>query len=319
MKSFSFLRHKGFTLVELLVVIAIIGILIALLLPAVQAAREAARRAQCTNNLKQLVLATHNYESAHKHFPPGALISNGLSWNVFVLPYIEQQDLYDKFDFNAGAFNGPPNREGPNKSINALNPVNDFFCPSATVRIASHPSSTMEDGRKTYNTHYFAVAGPKIPGSNFYEYVTSPTTQYPKADKYGGYALDGVMYLDSTTRIRDITDGTTNTFMLGEIAFNNYNTYSLGLIGGGDGANWVRGWATFGGTSSTKNVVEGINIMPVGNGVYNFNDMAFSSMHPDGAHFARCDGSVTFVNEDVSMDVYRATCSRAKGELEVIK
>ena len=304
------LRH-GFTLVELLVVIAIIGILIALLLPAVQAAREAARRAQCTNSLKQLVLAMHNYESTHRSLPPGALECNDLSWNVFILPFIEQQSLYEKFDFNYGNFHGGPNREGPNKSINALNPVNDFFCPSATNLFACHPSSTLVDGRKTYTSHYYGVAGPKIPGSTEYE-CENPTHQY------GGFAKDGVLYKDSKTRIGDITDGTSNTFILGEIAFTEENSYSKALVGGGDGANWVRGLA-FEGMSSAKNVVDGINIMPFAVGWYQFNDMSFSSMHPGGAQFAKCDGSVNFVDEDINMGIYRATASRAKGELEVVK
>src|SRR5690349_14305662 len=103
-KSSSVVRG-GFTLVELLVVIAIIGVLVALLLPAVQSAREAARRMQCSNNLKPLSLALHNYESALKTFPPAGIDSNQMSWTVLLLPYFEQQALYDQFNFNKGAWN----------------------------------------------------------------------------------------------------------------------------------------------------------------------------------------------------------------------
>src|SRR4051812_46549754 len=92
----------GFTLVELLVVIAIIGVLVALLLPAVQAAREAARRTQCSNNLKQLSLALLNYETVHTTFPPAGIDTNQMSWTVLLLPYFEQQALYDQFNFNKG-------------------------------------------------------------------------------------------------------------------------------------------------------------------------------------------------------------------------
>src|SRR5262245_22393651 len=106
----SFVSHRlrarrAFTLVELLVVIAIIGVLVALLLPAVQAAREAARRMRCSNNLKQLSLGLHNYEDVHKTLPPAGINTNQMSWLVLVLPYIEQTNLYDRFNFNAGAWN----------------------------------------------------------------------------------------------------------------------------------------------------------------------------------------------------------------------
>src|SRR5215216_5717465 len=98
-------ERPGFTLVELLVVIAIIGVLVALLLPAVQAAREAARRMQCSNHLKQLSLALHNYESTHLTLPPAGIDSNQMSWVVLTLPFIEQGNLYSQFNFNAGGWN----------------------------------------------------------------------------------------------------------------------------------------------------------------------------------------------------------------------
>src|SRR2546427_5297251 len=97
--------RSGFTLVELLVVIAIIGVLVALLLPAVQAAREAARRMSCSNNLKQLSLALHNYESTFSSLPPAGIDTNQMSWVVMLLPYMEQQPLFDKFNFAKGAWN----------------------------------------------------------------------------------------------------------------------------------------------------------------------------------------------------------------------
>ena len=322
------MKRNGFTLVELLVVIAIIGILIALLLPAVQAAREAARRLQCSNNLKQLVLALHNYEGTHGVLPPTSfvydgkqLMGNELSWNCFILPFIEKMAIYEQLSFVPGQFHADPNRQGgPDadgkyKSLVAINPIEAFFCPSAQNRIAAHGSSTPQNPvRKTYNSHYFGVAGPKIPSGLpnqwGYEY---------KSGNYGGYAQDGVLFNDSAVKFSDITDGLSNTFMLGEMAMHEDNVYgSTANWYGGDGANWVRG-ISFGGMASSKNVLFGVNVMPSAAGFYDFNDLPFSSMHPGGAQFAKCDGSVSFVDEDVAMGVYWATCSRHKGEPEVIK
>lgn len=303
----------GFTLVELLVVITIIGILIALLLPAVQSAREAARRMQCSNNLKQLVLAMHNYHTAHKTWPPGALVSNNLPWNVLVLPFIEQQALHDLFDFDEGDFNGGSNHEGPNKNIHALNRIDGFLCPSNTRQQTSHPSSTLIDGRKTYTSHYYGVAGPKgdDPSGNPYPYDGT-------SDLHGGFASGGVLGRDSAVRMSDITDGTSNTLALGEVALQIGPPIGYGPTGGGDGSSWVRGIA-FGttsptGMSSAKNVAVGINQPSP-----EFNDDPFSSFHPGGATFAKCDGSVTFVSENVDMAVYKSSASRDRGEVEVIQ
>ncbi|MDZ7620355.1 MAG: DUF1559 domain-containing protein, partial [Patescibacteria group bacterium] len=152
------MNKGGFTLVELLVVIAIIGILIALLLPAVQSAREAARRMQCTNHLKQLALGMHTYESTHRSFPPGCLSSNNLPWNAFILPFIEQTSLYDQFKqygtFNQGTYNNGTNNEGQNKAnLLALYKIDGFMCPSSTEEMAAHPSSTPTNPeRKAYTS-----------------------------------------------------------------------------------------------------------------------------------------------------------------------
>ena len=267
-------RKSGFTLVELLVVIAIIGILIALLLPAVQAAREAARRMQCANHLKQCALAILNYESTHGCLPPGGLCYNGLSWNVFILPYIEKQQLYDQISFAEGPFNGPPNQEGPMKSIIALNQIDDFLCPSTDLIYASHPSATLQNPeRKTVTSHYYGIAGPKgvMPGGGMYP-LDEPT------QRHGGFATTGVLRRvkdgDRETKLSEISDGTSNTFLLGEITKMEWGTNFYG----GDGANWLRGVAwppVCEGLSAAKNVAVGIN-MPSDR----FNDMAFYSDHP---------------------------------------
>ena len=301
----------GFTLVELLVVIAIIGILIALLLPAVQSAREAARRMTCTNNLKQLALAMHTYHQAHSSFPPGTLACNNLSWNCFILPYIEQQPLYEMFEkygtFNEGTFNEGTNNEGQHKAnLLALHAVAAFLCPSNPGTQAHHGSSKLKNPeRKTYASHYYGVAGPL--GTN---HVTGVAYDVQATGHiYGDFALDGVLRFNRSIKIRDITDGTSNTLMLGEIG-----------LDGGDGSNWVRGTgfgtASPAGQTSCKNVAYGINT-PYETSL-GINNQPFSSRHPAGASFARADGSVTFVSETVDMTTYQSTCSRNGRERETV-
>src|SRR5689334_15791940 len=151
--------RRGFTLVELLVVIAIIGVLVALLLPAVQAAREAARRAQCSNNLKQLSLALHNYENTHNTLPPAGIDSNQMSWVVLLLPYFEQQNLYSQFNFNKGAWN----------SFNRINLVQGvrlkaIICPNLTTKADSYSNFVSTPDESTVSAlHYYAVLGPNGP------------------------------------------------------------------------------------------------------------------------------------------------------------
>lgn len=294
--------RRGFTLVELLVVIAIIGVLVALLLPAVQAARESARRMKCGNNLKQIGLALHLYHDNVATFPPGAIVANNLSWNVLVLPYLEQGALYERFSLAGGAFNGPPNQEGPDKNVHALNRLVSYLCPSSVVNVAAtHPSSTLLDGRRTFTKHYYGIMGPKGP-SGGYEFDPNPTGQ-------GGFALQGILGRDSKIRLANVTDGASNTLLVGEIS-----------NPGGDGASWVRGIA-FGttvaaanGMCSSKNVNFGINVLLTSQSANQFNDISFSSYHTRAAQFVLADGAVRYVSDNINTSVYKAAASRDGGD-----
>ncbi|MCR9117654.1 MAG: DUF1559 domain-containing protein [bacterium] len=260
-------RRSAFTLVELLVVIAIIGVLIALLLPAVQAAREAARRTQCVNNLKQLSLACHNYHDVNRKFPPGygkGPNSRAWGWGTFILPHMELGNLFDTL--NPDLINGQyPTNVPTSPADNIYNsPVDAFICPSDP---GSHLNSNYGNFSK----------------SNY------PPSEMP-------FLRDGV-----AQRFRDITDGTSNTMMIGErgmefnraalwIGRHSSNAAAIGF------ANW-RINTPYNGASSGSGTNDG-----------NCTRHAFGSSHPTGANFAMMDGSVRFLAETIETDPAMAKC-----------
>jgi len=281
-------RRPAFTLVELLVVIAIIGILIALLLPAVQAAREAARRMQCTNNLKQIGLAMHNYHDKFRSFPPGYMyfgVDNEPAWGwpVFLLPDIEQKPLYDALGVSDRRLNEVVGNNMADMEL-LYTPLDAFVCPSSDspprhidVRRAVANLSNQPKGELRYlsMSNYAASAGIRVAAM--------------EEDTYG------IFHGNSSNRFRDITDGTSNTFMVGEREETCYAALWAGIRRpqhtGDNGSSGVLGY-TF----------EKLN-NPLVNDADDGCRRAFTSRHPDGANFVMADGSVHFVSDLIEHNV----------------
>jgi prepilin-type N-terminal cleavage/methylation domain-containing protein len=282
--------RRAFTLIELLVVIAIIAVLVSLLLPAVQQAREAARRTQCKNNLVQLGLALLNYEMAHERLPPGSVDPNRpirneakgyhVGWMVQILPYIEQGSTFQHFDFSVGVYD-PANKAPADVRIAS------FLCPS-------HWGGRSSTGVTTYAGVHHDVEAPIDVDNN------------------------GVLFLNSSIRARDIRDGFSNTIFVGE------------LIDLPDGLGWASGTrATLrnagGGIANAANARPGTGgaapIPPVAPGADPEARLlqvgGFSSPHAGGAQFSVGDGSVRFINQTINPTVFKNLANRADGELPV--
>ncbi len=274
----------GFTLVELLVVIAIIGILIALLLPAVQAAREAARRAQCSNNLKQIGLALHLYHDVHEVLPGGQqYLANGTlwGWGAMVLPYFEQSVIHQELDWTTGY-----NTEQNSLIIKTF--ISTYTCPTA------HPPRLV--------TGVIGIRGEKDAAESHYAGIsTHEPVDYGNTPTGSGCLYDG-----SAVRIADIRDGTSKTLMVGETspyadddpwkwAYPNYCPFrkcDLGRMWAGDGC---------------ITTYHGINRRTT------FIQSGVQSSHPGGANFTFADGHVSFLNEDIGQDTLIALTTRGLG------
>lgn len=318
-------EHRGFTLIELLVVIAIIAILIALLLPAVQQAREAARRTQCRNNLKQMGLALHNYESTFSALPPASLgYPLVFSAHARLLPYCDQSSLQNLLNFSVPPMNAFAGAYSPALvAINdaaARNKVPFFLCPS--------------DGDAVPNSVYAGVSYPACNGSGFNGATSEADTRFGF-----GRDADGAIFARASTRFRDITDGTSNTVCFGEQLLGDGTNAApangdtrrrlVELAGstqtttancsaatnwsGQRGAKWINGHFA----DTVYNHYYGPNSRSPDchNGSHNYALTSARSAHTGGVHVTLCDGGVKFVSENVDITLWRALATRAGGEI----
>jgi prepilin-type N-terminal cleavage/methylation domain-containing protein/prepilin-type processing-associated H-X9-DG protein len=309
---------RGFTLVELLVVIAIIGVLVSLLLPAVQAAREAARRSQCVNNLRQIGLALHTYHDTFRVFPPSYLTVPGGSSNMgpadpesgdagpgwtalmLLLPQIEQANLYTSFDLNSPSWSSK-------NALPAQQTVRSYLCPSA-----SHPKTyqVMDDSSKILATfarsNYVAHAG------------REDLWDLPAADL--SKIADGSFYRNSRTRMAEITDGLSNTIFFGEQSGSRSDATWVGIVPGAVTCPTLRyAFAGCDGAAPQINVHSGPGsgefppLIHPPNDATGYVDEMFSD-HPNGCNVLLGDGSVRFAARSINGATWAALATRAEGD-----
>jgi prepilin-type N-terminal cleavage/methylation domain-containing protein/prepilin-type processing-associated H-X9-DG protein len=296
------IRRKGFTLIELLVVIAIIGVLIALLLPAVQKVREAANRMACASNLKQIGLAFHHYENNNGAFPPAYdAIHNpprGHAWGTYLLPYLEQENLYKQYDFEQ-LLSAPGNLAVIQTRLKVM------LCPSSPNQNRSYTYTYMGMEISASAGDYGVASG--ILGNYWTNYVNTPTD-----------SRDGLLRNNGYTHISQVTDGTSNTILLGEMAGRDelwrVGRLQSGSAGGGggwgdflNGECWING-SLYDGTGSTGPCI--INCT-------NRRCAGYYSFHPGGVNMVMADGSGRFIKATIDPKTLCYLVTKAGGELIV--
>ena len=296
--------RQGFTLIELLVVIAIIAVLIALLLPAVQQAREAARRTQCKNNLKQIGLAMHNYHDTYNTLPIGALGCCEGSWQVRILPFMELGNLYDRYDFSEsyGDTAHSINHEVTEQRIAA------YTCPSDT------PSTYNGLTKHNYAVNFGATGARQQPSlgtsPNIVEFKGAPFT-WDRSESYSNQVC---------FRFGDIPDGLSNTLMVAEVQ-QGINDDLRGFGWWSWGSQFTTYLAPNSPTPDAMQTANYCDSMPEQNlpcvvaTTSNPINVAARSRHTGGVQAVLCDGSVTFISENINLATWRALSSSRGGEV----
>lgn len=341
-------RPAGFTLIELLVVIAIIATLVAILLPAVQQAREAARRSTCKNNLKQIGLAVHNYHSTFNCLPIGGQsLYTRANWRAPLLPYLEEMAVADTIDFGirettatsglgaAGGFASQNNGGtqggygvGPNSVLRGW-ACKTFICPSSNLGSNSNKTSPVQQNNKDLGqTHdYIGIMGayPDPLGRNRNGAIVLPTDVCSTPTAYGGaFCKNGLLAPNECFSFRDCTDGLSNTIIIAE---------QSGPVDGRDLRNvYFGGWWGFNNTGKAERIASGTSAflsgmtavryasnsssstLPGTDTAYDANTV-LTSEHKGGLHILLSDGAVTFVSNNIDFDLFKRLCVKDDGQV----